>query len=92
MKAICCLLMCLGVAPAFAQGEPGTVNLANPSSFGTEAACLADCDQVYNDCQSQCRNTGARLDEPHYEGPDLPVNPCLQDCKVNLDLCKEDCQ
>ena len=91
MKVIYCLLLCLGAASAFAQGEPGSVNLGSPSSFGTKAACLADCDQVFSDCQSQCRNTKARRDEPHYEGPDLPVDPCLSDCKVNLDLCKGDC-
>lgn len=91
MKAIYCLLFALGAASAFGQGEPGSVDLANPSSFGGKAACLTDCDQVFSDCQLQCRNSGARLDEPHYEGPDLPVAPCLRDCKVNLDLCRGDC-
>lgn len=91
MKAIYGILLFLSVVTAFAQGAPPPLNLTNPASFGTKDACLSDCDKVFADCKVQCKNTGARLDEPHYEGPDLPVDPCIRDCAANFELCRGDC-
>lgn len=91
MKAVCCLLLLLGSPLAFAQGAPPSMDLANPVSFGTKGACFAECEQVLADCKAQCENAGARAHERHFETPDLPVGDCIDACRVNLGLCKEDC-
>lgn len=91
MKAICCLFLVLGAPLALAQGAPPPLDLANPASFGTKGACLAECDRIFADCKTQCRNTSARAQERHFETPDLPVDECVDDCQENLALCKEDC-
>jgi len=66
-------------------------NLSDPSMLGTQDACLADCRQVFLDCQAQCENRSADAHERHFDTPDLSRDDCLHDCRVNLELCKEDC-
>ncbi|MGE5155842.1 MAG: hypothetical protein ACM3ST_17770 [Bdellovibrio bacteriovorus] len=85
-------LIGLLIAPlALGQEAPSTPDLANPASFGTRQACLAECERVFTDCKAQCQDTSARAHEPHFEAPDLPVAQCIGRCEEDLGLCRQDC-
>ena len=93
MKAICRLLAVLAASVVFAPvafGQDGALS-QDPSAIAAGPGCLATCEQVYADCEVECRNTSARAHERAGETPDLPVDACLGACGENLRLCKEDC-
>lgn len=81
MKAIYFLALMFGSALA----------LANPTTDGSNGACVSACEQVFTDCTVQCEETKADAHERHFDTPDLPVADCLADCEEDLKLCKSDC-
>ena len=91
MKTKYCMLLLLASPLALAQGTPPPVDVADPASFETKRACLADCGQVFADCRTQCENSHATARERHFDTPDLPVADCVADCEEDLRLCKDDC-
>lgn len=91
MRTIYGLFGLLLATAALGQGESAPVNLAEPATFGTKQACLANCDQVFSDCKAQCRDTSVRADERHFDTPDVPVDQCIQYCEKDLGLCRQDC-
>jgi hypothetical protein len=91
MRTIYGLFGLLLATAALGQEESAPVNLAEPATFGTKQACLANCDQVFSDCKAQCRDTSARADERHFDTPDVPVDQCIQYCEKDLGLCRQDC-
>ena len=91
MQPIYALFGLLIATAAFGQDGTAPVELANPATFGTKEACVANCDQVFSDCKAQCRNSSARADERHFDTPDVPVEQCIQDCEEDLRLCRKDC-
>ena len=91
MRTICCLLLLIGSPLALCQDTSPPLDLADPASFETKGACLAECEGVFADCKSECENTSARAHERHFETPDLPVSECIDACQADMELCKEDC-
>jgi len=91
MRGICCLLLLLGSPMALGQDTSPPPLLADPASFETKRACLAECEGVFADCRAECEDAVARARAPHYESPDLPVGECIDTCQRDLGLCKQDC-
>ena len=76
----------------FAQSEPRSLDLADPSTLASPQACIAECEAVFADCRVQCGETTARADDEHFDLPDMPVGECLHACQGDLATCKDTCE
>jgi hypothetical protein len=91
MKACYCLIFLFAAPLVLAQDALAPVNPSDPGAANTGSACIGQCQQVYADCKSQCKNRSADAHERHFDTPDLPLGECIKDCQADLDICKEDC-
>lgn len=79
----------LGTGAAEADDDPSA--LSQLPGVGDGADCVAQCDTVYAGCLQQCEGSVARRDSAHYDVGDVPLGQCIEDCRSDLKICREDC-
>jgi len=75
----------------FAQSEPRSLDLADPSTLESDPTCISQCETVYSDCRTQCGEETVRARAEHLDLSDDAHGACLGRCRSDLGLCKQSC-